>query len=70
MNTKTKMRMPGFTAEASLYVTDKQYQNGEPFQQSGPNIRPAQIDEFTRCVFLCGKRGGKNCPQLCAYLLG
>jgi len=70
MNTKTNRSMPGFTAEASLYAPDEQYQNGGLYQPSGPAIRPAdKIDDFAACVYACGQRGGRNCPRQCAYLL-
>ena len=60
------MHMPGFTAEASVYRTSRQYLMTEAPAQAGGTIHPAFLDR--RCYTAC--RSTCDCFGLSGNTLG
>jgi hypothetical protein len=61
MNT---LRMPGFTAETSLYQTDRSYQGFGRYHAANGSVHPAILDPF--CVDDClEKCSVSKLPQAC-----
>jgi len=52
------MRMPGFTAEESIYRTTRQYRTHVTFNQTDGAIRPALVEETDEPV------GWEFCPTM------
>jgi hypothetical protein len=64
------MRMPGFSAEASLQGAKMQYRNDGLMSIDG-DVHPARIVRCDKCFSDCSRQGGEDweCNFICNRLL-